>query len=185
MYFLLPAFAWAQFRPYYEGGQGVAPVYEGYQENTDGSYTMFFGYMNENWEEELFVPIGASNAFSPGPADRGQPTRFLPRRNRMVFSVDVPADFGGQELEWTLITREGVTQKAYGSLRKDYVLEPITVQSEAGTVAGGRENGEKHSLSRWKSRDGSVGHSCAARPWRLYRAHGRHSERGGGLPEKQ
>lgn len=139
---LLPVAAYAQFRPYFEAGQGVAPVYEGYQENTDGSYTMFFGYMNENWEEELFVPIGATNAFSPGPADRGQPTRFLPRRNRMVFSVDVPADFGSQELEWTLVAREGVTQKAYGSLRKDYVLEPITVQSEAGTVAGGRENGE-------------------------------------------
>lgn len=136
-----PLVSVAQFQPYYEYGKGVAPAYEGYQQNADGSYTMYFGYMNENWEEELSVPIGASNSFAPGPADRGQPTRFLPRRNRMVFGVEVPEDFGDRELVWTLITREGVTQKAYGSLRKDYVLEPITIQSESGTVSGGRENG--------------------------------------------
>ena len=93
---VLSSSATAQFRPYYEDGQGVAPVFEGYQENPDGTYTLFFGYMNENWEEELFVPIGTDNGFSPGPADRGQPTRFLPRRNRMVFGIDVPADFGSQ-----------------------------------------------------------------------------------------
>ena len=139
---LLALPALAQFKPYYEHGQGVAPVYEGYEQNPDGSYTLYFGYMNENWEEQLFVPIGASNAFAPGPADRGQPTFFLPRRNRMVFGIEVPADFGDQELVWTLITRDGVTQHAFGSLRKDYVLEPITIQSEAGTVAGGRQNGE-------------------------------------------
>lgn len=133
---------WAQYVPYYESGEGVAPAYEGYVINPDGSFTMLFGYMNENWEEELNVPIGAHNSFSPGPADRGQPTRFLPRRNRNVFGVSVPADFGDQELVWTLITREGVTQKAYGSLKRDYVLEPITIMSESGTVGGGSENGE-------------------------------------------
>ena len=63
---LLAPLALAQFKPYYEHGQGVAPVYEGYELNADGSYTLYFGYMNENWEEQLFVPIGASNAFSPG-----------------------------------------------------------------------------------------------------------------------
>ncbi len=131
-----------QFQPYYEDGQGVAPVYEGWESNADGSYNMIFGYMNENWEEQLVVPIGPNNTFSPGPADRGQPTRFLPRRNRNIFKVRVPRDFGDGELVWTLITREGVTQKAYGSLRKDYVLEPITIMSESGTVAGGSQNGE-------------------------------------------
>jgi len=42
--------------------------------------------MNRNWLEEVGVPIGEDNAFSPGPADRGQPTRFLPRRNRRTTS---------------------------------------------------------------------------------------------------
>ncbi|MCP5348328.1 MAG: hypothetical protein H7A04_15835 [Pseudomonadales bacterium] len=132
----------AQFVPYYESGQGVAPVYEGWYGNDDGSYTMLFGYMNENWEEELNVPIGNNNSFSPGPTDRGQPTHFLPRRNRYVFKVNIPADFGNKELIWTLLTREGVTQKAYASLRKDYFLEPITMMSEGGTVGGGSNNSE-------------------------------------------
>ena len=131
----------AQFQPSYDSGQGVAPAYEGWVANPDGSYTLLFGYMSENWKEELDVSIGPENSFSPGPADRGQPTHFLPRRNRNVFGVQVPADFDG-ELVWTLITREGVTQQAYGSLLKDYVLEPITIMSESGTVAGGFSNSD-------------------------------------------
>jgi len=31
-------------------GQGVAPVYEGFDINADGSYNMWFGYMNRNYE---------------------------------------------------------------------------------------------------------------------------------------
>ena len=55
----------AQFQPSYDTGMGVAPAYEGWVANPDGSYTMLFGYMNENWEEELTVPIGSENSFSP------------------------------------------------------------------------------------------------------------------------
>ena len=50
-----------------------------------------FGYMNRNWEEELDVPVGPDNGFTVGDADQGQPTHFLPRRNRFVFRVPVPA----------------------------------------------------------------------------------------------
>ncbi|HAJ77240.1 MAG TPA: hypothetical protein DCM64_12395 [Gammaproteobacteria bacterium] len=131
----------AQSQSSFEFGMGVSPAYEGWVANPDGSFTMLFGYMNENWKEELDVPIGPNNSFSPGAADRGQPTHFQPRRNRNVFGIVVPADFEG-ELEWTLVTRDGVTQKAYGSLLKDYVLERITIMSESGTVAGGFNNSE-------------------------------------------
>ncbi len=144
--FLLLSFPYsgavAQARAYYENGRGATPVYEGWLANEDGSFTMLFGYMNDNWEEELNVPIGPSNSFSPGSADRGQPTHFLPRRNRYVFRVNVPADFGSDELVWTLITDEGQTQKAYGTLVKDYGLRPITMMSEGGTVGGGGNNAE-------------------------------------------
>lgn len=135
------SYAAAQSQASWDSGRGVSPAYEGWVLNNDGSYTLLFGYMNENWKEELNVPIGAENSFSPGPADRGQPTHFLPRRNRNVFSIEVPADFEG-ELVWTLISGEGVTQAAYGSLLKDYVLEPITIMSESGIVAGGFNNSE-------------------------------------------
>ena len=45
----------------YATGQNVVPVYEGWERNADGSFTMVFGYMNRNYEEEVDVPIGAGN----------------------------------------------------------------------------------------------------------------------------
>jgi hypothetical protein len=139
---LVSSSALAQTKAYYENGRGASPVYEGWLNNSDGSFTMMFGYMNDNWEEELNVPIGPNNSISPGTADQGQPTHFLPRRNRYVFRIRVPADFGNQELVWTLITKEGLTHQAYGSLRKDYGVEPITMMSEGGTVGGGANNAD-------------------------------------------
>ena len=43
--------------------------------NPDGTFTLVFGYMSRNYEEEPGVPVGAENFFEPGPADRGQPDR--------------------------------------------------------------------------------------------------------------
>src|SRR6187549_3179666 len=86
-------------------GQGVAPVYEGFDINPDGSFNMWFGYMNRNFEEELEVPAGAENKFEPGPADRGQPTHFDTRRHKDVFRVVVPKDFGENKLVWTVTVR--------------------------------------------------------------------------------
>ena len=98
----------------YARGQNVAPAFEGWEQNEDGSFNFLFGYMNRNWLEEIDVAVGEDNAFSPGPADRGQPTHFLPRRNRFVFKVRVPSDWGDRELVWTL-TSQGVTEKAYAT----------------------------------------------------------------------
>src|SRR5271163_841823 len=78
-------------------GQSVAPVYEGYDVNPDGSFNMWFGYMNRNYEEELEIPVGDANKFEAGPNssfDRGQPTHFAIRRHKDVFKVAVPKDFG-------------------------------------------------------------------------------------------
>ena len=87
-------------------GQGLAPVYEGFDINDDGSFNMWFGYMNRNFEEELEVPVGADNKFEPGPADRGQPTHFDTRRHKDVFRVVVPKDFGdANKMVWTVTVR--------------------------------------------------------------------------------
>jgi len=125
----------------YNSGQSIAPAYEGWERNADGTYNLMFGYMNQNWEEEPNIPVGENNNFSPGPADRGQPTHFLPRRNRFVFKIQVPADFGDQELVWSL-THGGETIKAYGSLKRDYALEAITIISEKGGIGGGGSSPE-------------------------------------------
>ena len=103
--------------PSYTSGQPVSPAFEGWEQDADGSKYFVFGYMNKNWEEELDVEIGTANGFAPGDADRGQPTHFLPRRNRFVFRVAVPKGFTEKdELVWTLTT-QGRTTKAYASLR--------------------------------------------------------------------
>ena len=125
----------------YQRGQNVAPAFEGWQRNEDGSFNFLFGYMNRNWLEEVDVPIGELNSFSPGPADRGQPTHFLPRRNRFVFKVRVPADWGDQELVWTL-TSNGVTEHAYATLRPDYVVDNVVIMSETGALGAGSSNAQ-------------------------------------------
>ncbi len=126
----------AQTRFTYSSGQSVSPAFEGWWQNEDGTYSLFFGYMNSNWEEELDVPVGPDNHIEPGGPDRGQPTHFYPRRNMFLFTVDVPADFGDQEVVWTLTTN-GRTERAYGSLRTDYLLDPQTIGTEMGANFGG------------------------------------------------
>ena len=124
----------------YTSGQPVSPAFEGWEEDKDGTRYFVFGYMNKNWEEELDVPIGPDNSFSPGDPDRGQPTHFLPRRNRFVFRVRVPQGFSDKdELVWTLTTH-GRTTKAYASLRTDYLIDDVVKASETGALGAGTSN---------------------------------------------
>ena len=125
----------------YSRGQNVSPAFEGWERNDDGSFSFLFGYMNRNWLEELYVPVGADNGFSPGPADQGQPTRFLPRRNRWVFRIRVPADWGDKEMIWALTTA-GKTEYAYASLRPDYVVDDVVIASETGALGAGSSTAE-------------------------------------------
>ncbi|MCY4599914.1 MAG: hypothetical protein OXF27_08335 [Acidobacteria bacterium] len=113
-------------------GQEVVPAYEGWERNPDGSFNLVFGTLNRNWEEELYIPIGPANNVDPGGPDQGQPTHFLPRRNRFLFRVRVPADFGDNELIWTLTSPNGQTKKAYASLHPDYFIDDIILQRNSG-----------------------------------------------------
>ena len=112
----------------------ITPAYEGWLPNDDGSFDLVFGYLNREWDEELFIPIGPNNSIDPAGPDRGQPSYFFPRRNRFVFKVRVPKDFGSREIVWTL-TSKGKTEKAYGTLKNDYVLDDTVIMSNIG--AGG------------------------------------------------
>jgi hypothetical protein len=117
-------------------GQNIAPVYEGWEQRSDGSFNLVFGYFNRNWEEEIDLPIGADNAIDPGGPDQGQPTRFLPRRNRFIFRIQVPKDFGKRELVWTL-TSHGRTERAYGSLKPDYFIDDTVIMANFGAAGMG------------------------------------------------
>ena len=119
-------------------GQNIAPAYEGWEKNADGSFNLLFGYFNRNWDERIDLPIGPGNSIEPGGPDQGQPTHFYPRRNRFVFRIRVPADFGDQELVWTLTSR-GKTERAYATLLIDYFIDDTVIMNNKG--AGGAGGG--------------------------------------------
>ena len=103
-----------QTRFMYLSGQSISPAYEGWWPNEGGSFTLFLGYMNSNWEQHFDIPIGPDNyfaftdpkgldnldqdAYEASVADQGQPTHFYPRRNPFLFTISVPEDFSSREL---------------------------------------------------------------------------------------
>ena len=121
-------------------GQNIAPVFEGWEENSDGTVNMLFGYFNRNWEEQPDIPIGPNNTIEPGGPDQGQPTHFFPRRNKFMFRVSVPKDFGDKELVWTLVVN-GKTERAYATVKPDYKIDGLILQTNTHmhTVAFGME----------------------------------------------
>ena len=126
----------------YTKGQNVSPAYEGWEQTPDGRRYFLFGYMNRNWEEEIDVAVGPDNGFNIGGADQGQPTHFLPRRNRFVFRVPVPDGFTAKdELIWTLTTH-GKTERAYATLRQDYIVDDVVKASETGALGAGTSSPE-------------------------------------------
>jgi hypothetical protein len=108
-----------------ESGQTLQPAYEGWWQNADGTYNLMFGYFNRNSKEVLDVPVGQNNRMDPGPADQGQPAHFLPRRQKGVFTVTVPKDFGEKKLTWTL-TANGHTLSVAGHLGAGWIIDPFS-----------------------------------------------------------
>lgn len=158
---LMTSMAWtadAQTRFSYSSGQPLEPAYEGWMPNDDGSYTLYFGYQNTNWLQEFDIPIGPENNFSPGPMDVGQPTHFYPRRNPFLFTITVPRDFGTQEVVWTL-TANGVTRKAFGSIKNDYLIDPQVISTEVGGDNGSLSNDLRTNLAPEVKVEGKSTHS--------------------------
>ena len=124
----------------YASGQNVAPAFEGWEQNPDGTYSFFFGYLNRNYEEQVDVPVGPNNTVEPG-GDRGQPTHFYTRRQRFVFKVTVPKDWDRQQrVVWTL-TSHGKTGQAKGWLQPEWEIndEVISENNGGGVLDAGNE----------------------------------------------
>ena len=114
--------------PIKPSGEEVAPFFEGWYRNDDGTFTLSFGFFNLNREQILDIPIGPDNFIEPAEFDGMQPTHFpvRPRRDRGVFHVTVPASYedGEQAVVWT-ITANGLTNATPGrvgitALQLDY-----------------------------------------------------------------
>ena len=91
-------------------GEIVAPMFNGWIANEDGSTTMLFGFANQNRSATVEVPLGSNNKLEPAQFQGAQPTHFpvYKRRGfvgiqeRGAFGVTVPADMKGTEVIWTL-----------------------------------------------------------------------------------
>jgi len=80
-------------------GLKVRPIMECVEDNGDGTYTAWFGYLNEN-SNVLTINIGVHNKFvGASSEDMGQPTIFQPGRHEDWFSADFVE---GDNFVWTL-----------------------------------------------------------------------------------
>jgi hypothetical protein len=89
--------------------------------------------MNREWSGETHIPLARTTNGAGGrtrPADE-----LLSRARRFAFQVHVPKDFGDKEIVWTL-TSKGKTEKTYGTLKPDYVLDDTSIMSNIGTGGG-------------------------------------------------
>jgi hypothetical protein len=119
----------------YISGQNVAPYFEGWEQNSDGSFNMVFGYLNRNYKEELNIPLGPANVIEPAGLPQTQPTYFYPRRHRFLFRVRVPKDWGKKDVVWTL-TSNGKTEKAYGNLVPEQAMDADVIVHNRGGSPG-------------------------------------------------
>jgi hypothetical protein len=80
----------------------VRPMLECVRNNGNGTYTAYFGYLNEN-PVAVTITVGSNNKFTPNPQNRGQTTVFQPGRIENAFSVV----FDGNNLVWYLKGPDG------------------------------------------------------------------------------
>jgi hypothetical protein len=172
--------------PVHEAGASITGAFEGWFKNSDGSFSLLFGYFNRNTKQEVELPVGPDNRIDPGGPDRGQPTHFLTGRQWGLFTVKVPADFGAQKLTWT-IAANGQTTVIPASLHPDYEISPFveaavgntppvlrfdekgpTAQGPAGmTVSRNAKAGVPMTLTVWIQDDGKLTTASGAPPRNL------------------
>lgn len=120
-------------------GAGVAPYFDGWYANEDGSVTLSFGFMNRNASGAVDIPIGPDNSIEPAQFGGMQPTHFPVvrysgfggRRERGAFAIRVPKGFKG-DVVWTL-RHNGVSYSVPGRATSDYYKLSYTPQA-AGSM---------------------------------------------------
>ena len=127
-------------------GLRVAPFFDGWYQNADGTVTLSFGYSNLNLTEVLEIPLGPDNFIAPAEFDGRQPTFFEPpgaraeepprrrQRNRGVFTVTVPAGFR-DDVVWTLVNQERTFSVPGNAQSSAYQLQwPMAMGSQPPLV---------------------------------------------------
>ena len=157
-------------------GAGVAPYFDGWYANPDGSVTLSFGFMNRNATGAVDIPIGPDNRVEPAQFNGMQPTHFPVvrysafggRRERGAFAVRVPKGYKG-DVVWTL-QLNGTTYSVPGRAQSEYYKLSYTPQAAGsmmpelrfaadGPASTGREGVTTGPL------DAKVGEPLAIRVW--------------------
>ena len=101
-------------------------------QNADGSYTLYFGYMNTNWLQEFDIPVGPDNHFEPGQSRSGAADALLSAAQSVPVHVSrCRRTSAARRFIWTL-TANGQTRKAYASLKSDYEIDKQVISTEVG-----------------------------------------------------
>lgn len=150
----VPDYPLAPLKP---SGDLVAPFFDGWYHNLDGSFTLSFGFLNRNTDEDVYIPLGPDNHIEPAEFDGEQPTwfphysrgGFVGRRERGAFAITVPAGFEGRDVVWT-ISHAGHTYSIPGRVTSSSYelsltpaaagsLAPVLRFGESGQEVFGRE----------------------------------------------
>ena len=102
-------------QPNAPGNMTLAPFFEGWYANPDGTYSLSFGYVNLNLDT-LYIPVGENNFLDNAQFDGMQPTVFFPGRHRGVWGVTVPASMRDADIWWTVTTAAGDVTKVPGRI---------------------------------------------------------------------
>lgn len=105
----------------------VYAVYDGFHVTDDGLYVIAFAYFSHNFEP-VSVPVGPMNSFGPEPADRQQPTTFLPGHQRFQCIMVMDPDFEGG-LRWTLDHAGVTSSSSQDMLQYNWELEVGSVRA--------------------------------------------------------
>ena len=166
-----PAARQLAMEPLKDAGQNVYPAFEGWYQNSDGSYTLLLGYYNRNKKQTLDIPIGPENRIEPGGPDQGQPTHFVVGRGWGAIAIKVPKDFGDKKITWTL-TANGKTVTIPFGITKGYQIEPFKDMAMGNTPptiklaeAGPALTGPPGPLSTYPTLNGVVGEPVTITYW--------------------
>ena len=143
------------------GNNTLAPFFEGWYANEDGTYSLSFGYVNINLDT-LYIPLGENNFLDQAQFDGVQPTVFFPGRHRGVWSVTLPTDMEDASVWWTLTTQYGNVTRVPGrtsavAYQLDWMPRPH------GSVTPGVSFDSQSGVGR----DLRASSQSVRRPWRL------------------
>lgn len=137
-------------------GLAIIPLMEGWVANADGSYTISFGFINRNTDQDVDIPLGENNYIEPAEFDGMQPTHFPSGRGTGVFTVTLPADQADTDVWWRLRSGEGEVLQVPGrrgsaAYELDFIrprpqgsFQPLAAFGDTGLSAGLTANISDH-----------------------------------------